>query len=1038
MLTSIILNRINSSNLSWNVIVLKGFSVSIYNDLIELNKYEMVESSGVFEGNRIALEKLNYGEIMSKLFSGVKKGIMLFESFQILLNNMKSLDAFPYNFLVLENNFLDRYENPSTSNISDFDDLENLDVSGDNNVYNNHYSYCKRKDNRTYVEYIDILSDYPKNKLYILKLVDQTNIKVENSNISANLELSPNNESIFLLKEEIFETLMVRYSYYSIDKSLLDQPCFRNQLETLYSFCLLLDVKINFLTTDNRVENIIRSELFFYLKKYWGYDSFRSLKFYKDVSQGRELINISQGEIIENVIVQVENAMKRGKSMRNILLTAPTGSGKSLLFQLAGIYIAEKYKALTIVVSPLIALMKDQVYSLKSKHRYDKAVALTSELSIDEKQKAYEDVQCGEIDILYISPELLISSSISNFIGTRRIGLFVVDEAHTVTTWGKDFRIDYWFLGKHIQKIKKILDYQFPIFAVTATAVWDPSGENDMIFETLKYLYMDPCVKYVGMVRRENISFDISVPKLNKKYKTQKLLIVNKRIDQMILNGNKTIIYFPFKKTIDELYASLSNEKLPLISCYHSGIGVEEKKEYAGKFRDGISNIILATKAFGMGIDVSNIDTVYHFAPSGYLSDYVQEIGRLAREENINGVAKIDYFKEDLRYTKVLHSLSEIKPYQMKLVLRKLMQLFDKKQRKRNMLISSSDFEFIFPSKNSKETDYQYYQKIDQKLKTCLLMIENDLLDKYGFNAVIVRPKNILTEAFVKIEKDNDYFQNAYRSYIEYDSSKVGVLKLNLGKLWEDKYRDKSFSQFKKQFYEDLLIPNFKAKILLKIEITLKDDFDFVLKKVTSLFDVINSFFSKKVAECTYFPEDQLYDYLKEACKIKDSQEHIIQLVIDLYLSHNVLNRRTNSNEIVTYLVRAGYEIVSSNYIRRFRESFNREQVSIVDYVDSSSDVIKLAKFASMIDVADYHIVGGEGSAIFIRINEPYKLRELARSDFYENTLLKKMNDQFELSLKIFDYFFTTQMSDNERWDFIEDYFLGKPITELLNKNILL
>ena len=1034
MLTSIILNRINSSNLSWNVIVLKGFSISIYNDLVKLNNYEMIENSDVLEDNRIVLERLNYGEIMSKLFRGVKKGIMLFESFQILLNNMKSLDAFPYNFLVLENNFLDRYENPSTSIIPDFDDLENLDVPSENNVYFNHYSYCKRIDNKTYIEYIDILSDYPKNKLFILKLVDQKGINVENSNNPAKIELSPNNESIYLLKEKIFETMKIPETHYSIDKSLLDQPCFRNQLETLYSFCLLLDVKVYFVSTDNRVEKEIRSELFHYLKKYWRYNSFRPLKFYRDVSQGCELINISQGEIIENVISQAENALEGGSIMRNILLTAPTGSGKSLLFQLAGIYLAEKYKTLTIVVSPLIALMKDQVYSLKSKHGYDKAVALTSELSIDEKQKAYEDVQRGDIDILYVSPELLISSSISNFIGTRRIGLFVVDEAHTVTTWGKDFRIDYWFLGKHIQKIKKILDYQFPIFAVTATAVWDPSGENDMIFETLKYLYMDPCVKYVGVVRRDNISFDITHQNLTKTYKTQKMQIVNDRIDQMIQNENKTIIYFPFRKTIDELYANLSDDKRPLISCYHSGIGIEEKKDYANKFRDGISNIILATKAFGMGIDVSNIDTVYHYAPSGYLSDYVQEIGRLAREENIKGIAKIDYFKEDLRYTKVLHNISEIKPYQMKLVLRKLIQLFDKKQRKRNMLISSSDFEFIFPSKSSKETDYQYYQKIDQKLKTCLLMIENDLLDKYGFNAVIVRPKNMLTESFVKIGKDNDYFQNAYRSYIEYGTHKGGVLKLNLGKLWEERYTDKSFSQFKKQFYDDLLIPTFKAKILLKIEITLKHDFDFVFEKVNSLFKAINSFFSIKVAENMYFPEDQLSDCLRESYGLKDSQEHIIQLVIDLYSSHNILKRRTNSNGVVTYHANSGYEKVSSTYMRRFNESFNRENVTIIDYVDANSDVIKLAKFASMIDVADYQIVGGEGSAIFVRINEPYKLRELARSDFYENSLLKKMNDQFELSLKIFDYFFTTPMSDNERWDFIEDYFLGKPITELLNK----
>ena len=115
----------------------------------------------------------------------------------------------------------------------------------------------------------------------------------------------------------------------------------------------------------------------------------------------------------------------------------------------------------------------------------------------------------GEIDLFYLSPELLLSYDIKHFVGERRIGLVVVDEAHTVTTWGKEFRVDYWFLGRYLTALKQTLGYNFPLFALTATAVWNPKGGNDMIFETIRSLQMEPCVLYVGTVKRRNISFDI-------------------------------------------------------------------------------------------------------------------------------------------------------------------------------------------------------------------------------------------------------------------------------------------------------------------------------------------------------------------------------------------------------------------------------------------------------------------------------------------------------------------------------------------------
>ncbi len=122
-----------------------------------------------------------------------------------------------------------------------------------------------------------------------------------------------------------------------------------------------------------------------------------------------------------------------------MLLTAPTGAGKSLLFQLPAIYLGNEYKLLTLVVSPLKALIVDQVEALRELG-YERVAYASSDLSPEQKNEVYRRVREGEVDLFYLSPELLLAYDISYFVGERRIGLVVVDEAHTVTTWGKEFR----------------------------------------------------------------------------------------------------------------------------------------------------------------------------------------------------------------------------------------------------------------------------------------------------------------------------------------------------------------------------------------------------------------------------------------------------------------------------------------------------------------------------------------------------------------------------------------------------------------------
>ena len=240
------------------------------------------------------------------------------------------------------------------------------------------------------------------------------------------------------------------------------------------------------------------------LHQYWGEKaSFRELRVYKNPDYGKEIISISQGLIVETIINEYKKA-KAGEDFKDLFLTAPTGAGKSLLFQLPAFYVSQN-NDVTVVVSPLIALMKDQVEQIRQERGYQKVFFLNSELSLIDRDRVIEDCQNGEIDVLYLSPELLLSYDITYFIGkTRKLGLLVIDEAHLITTWGRDFRVDYWFLGQHVNKIRKNTDYRFPMVAVTATAIY--GGDNDMVFDSVNSLYMHDPHLFIGEVKRNNIT----------------------------------------------------------------------------------------------------------------------------------------------------------------------------------------------------------------------------------------------------------------------------------------------------------------------------------------------------------------------------------------------------------------------------------------------------------------------------------------------------------------------------------------------------
>lgn len=1008
-----------------DIIVLKGFSSSIIESL--KSDYFLLDSYVIKDG-KIILENINESNLLMSIltYNDTKKAICTCESFVKFCTPIANLDILGKKICVLENNMLELYPNPTNIDIPDFDseDFENTD--GGNSLYCACYSYCLAENGVQRIQYINNYSDF-NTCLVVQGLITPESyssyeVKSDTQEIQI---LSTKDDSLSHAMEDLYNTMNTGVKEYAVDYEEIEDERFRIFLQAAKDFGC--PIKIFKLSRDINIKP--RQELFNILKSVWGYNSFRNLKIYRDLCVNHDVIEISQGSIIETVIQQAEHAFYgRKDKVGNVLLTSPTGAGKSLLFQLAAIYLAEKYGLLTIVVSPLVALMNDQVEGLIG---YNAVATLNSNITAAEKESILEGVRCGTINLLYLSPELLLSYTIKTFIGDRKLGLLVVDEAHTVTTWGRDFRVDYWFLGDYLRKTRRILNYPFPIFALTATAVWDPSGKNDMIFDTIQSLNMDPCIKYVGVVRRTNIKFEIEESHITTNYEEKRKQLTIQRIREALEAHRKTIVYFPFRRTVDGVYLSSEIEDIKdKVTRYHAQLFPQEKEVNAEAFRTGTCPIMCATKAFGMGIDVSDIHEVYHHAPTGCLSDYVQEIGRLARDPQIEGIAKIDFSVNDFRYIRRLHGLSAIKPYQLSKVLEKLMALYRINGEKRNMLISAEDFNYIFPLVAQED--------LDQNLKSCLLLISNDLLNKLRFHSIIVRPKSLFSKCYVEVLKvETKAFYRIYQKYLRHISDTIYIL--DADKLWNEKYSSISFPMFKSKLAKGQIFKDFNVELRNKVSLSLRGTTKNVLSDIVRFFNEAHRLLNqmKSTGHRISIPEmkkslPSSYDSVKK--------EQFVETFRLLYATNNGFGGETsafcrvyNKSDGTEYfqLLQSGYENTSHRYISAYKSIIVSNE--ICEYCSLKDPIIKISEFLNSLGLADYYRQGGDQPAIFIRINNPYYLNLLIQRGNYRNDILESIYEKYRFSERIFTYFFMTPMTNKQRWDFIEAYFLGESEENLLN-----
>ncbi len=314
------------------------------------------------------------------------------------------------------------------------------------------------------------------------------------------------------------------------------------------------------------------------LKKYFGYENFRP----------------QQAEIIERVC-----AGKDG------LVLMPTGGGKSICYQIPALIMP----GTTVVVSPLISLMQDQVDGLRANGV--RAAYLNSSLTSREAMKVEDDFSTGELKLLYVSPEKLLSAGFTQMLKRHRVNLFAVDEAHCISAWGHDFRPEYTQLA-HLKRMFP----ETPVLALTATA------DRLTRIDILSQLSIPEARQFITSFDRPNLSLEV---RPGQKKKEQIVDFVRRHPDQ------PGIIYCLSRKSTESLAADLSSYGFSA-QCYHAGLAAGERMQIQRDFINDKVDIVCATIAFGMGIDKSNVRWVIHYNMPKNLENYYQEIGRSGRD----------------------------------------------------------------------------------------------------------------------------------------------------------------------------------------------------------------------------------------------------------------------------------------------------------------------------------------------------------------------------------------------------------------------
>ena len=352
------------------------------------------------------------------------------------------------------------------------------------------------------------------------------------------------------------------------------------------------------------------------LKAFFGYDEFRTY----------------EGEPLQ------ERAAQAAVEGRSLLAIFPTGGGKSLTFQLPALMAGRTVHGLTVVISPLQSLMKDQVDSLAERGITD-AVTINGLLDPITRSVAIKRVRDGEASLLYIAPEMLRSKTIEKILLARHVVRFVIDEAHCFSSWGQDFRVDYLYIGKFIREYQKMKGCRqtIPVSCFTATAKQKVIQDICDYFKQTLWLNLE---LYASKATRTNLHYAV-VHADTDEDKYQRLRALLSEYDC------PAIVYVARTRRTHELSARLTRDGYRALP-FNGKMDTDEKVKNQDEFMSGRVRIIVATSAFGMGVDKKDVGLVVHYNISDSLENYVQEAGRAGRDPQLNARCYVLYSDSDL------------------------------------------------------------------------------------------------------------------------------------------------------------------------------------------------------------------------------------------------------------------------------------------------------------------------------------------------------------------------------------------------------
>ena len=452
-----------------------------------------------------------------------------------------------------------------------------------------------------------------------------------------------------------------------------------------------------------------------------------------------------QKEIIQNII-----------SKRNTFVIMPTGGGKSLCYQLPALLL----EGTAIVISPLIALMKNQVDSIRGvSEKNSIAHVLNSSLTLDEIRTVKDDVKGNKTKLLYLAPESLAKPSNIEFLKSIQISFLAIDEAHCISEWGHDFRPDY----RNIRNVLNKIDNRLPVIALTATAT--PKVQTDI----LKNIEISDADIFKSSFNRPNLFYEV-------RHKTEN---VNRDLVKFIKNnsGKSGIIYCLSRKKVEEISNLLVLNGIKSVP-YHAGLDSKIRNKNQDNFLMEDVDVVVATIAFGMGIDKPDIRYVIHYDIPKSLEGYYQETGRAGRDGGEGHCLAYYSYKDIEKLEKFLESKSKKEKDVASLLLEEVVAYCQTSVSRRKYLLNYFGEYFDSDKGDGRLMDDNMRdpkQKLNVKKaviivlnvisKTKFIYKQKDIINiLIGANNALLNSHNILSSEFFGIGKEND--KNFWNSLI--------------------------------------------------------------------------------------------------------------------------------------------------------------------------------------------------------------------------------------------------------------------------------